>query len=288
MSGFPPGGVNDTYARIIAQWLSERLGQQFIVENRPGAGGTIAAESLARAAPDGYTLLLTTSADAWNATLYDSLKFNYVRDVAAVAPIARAPGVLVVHPSLPAKSVPELIAYAKSNPGKIPVASAGIGSAPHMYWELFRNLTGVDMLHVPYRGGGPAVTDLLGGQVQVYFGTSASSIEHIKAEKLRALAVTTAARVPVLPEIPALAEFLPSYDASIYVGIVAPRSTPTEIISKLNQEINLALANARITRRIAELGDTPLSLSNSEFGKLMADETEKWGKVIRAANIKPE
>jgi len=288
MSGFPPGGVNDTYARLIAQWLSERLGQQFIVENRPGAGGPIAAESLARAAPDGYTLLLTTSADAWNATLYDSLKFNYVRDVAAVAPIARAPGVLVVHPSLPAKSVPELIAYAKSNPGKIPVASAGIGSAPHMYWELFRNLTGVDMLHVPYRGGGPAVTDLLGGQVQVYFGTSASSIEHIKAEKLRALAVTTAARVPVLPEIPALAEFLPSYDASIYVGIVAPRSTPTEIISKLNQEINLALANARITRRIAELGDTPLSLSNSEFGKLMADETEKWGKVIRAANIKPE
>jgi len=288
MSGFPPGGVNDTYARLIAQWLSERLGQQFIVENRPGAGGTIAAESLARAAPDGYTLLLTTSADAWNATLYDSLKLNYVRDVAAVAPIARAPGVLVVHPSLPAKSVPELIAYAKSNPGKIPVASAGIGSAPHMYWELFRNLTGVDMLHVPYRGGGPAVTDLLGGQVQVYFGTSASSIEHIKAEKLRALAVTTAARVPVLPEIPALAEFLPSYDASIYVGIVAPRSTPTEIISKLNQEINLALANARITRRIAELGDTPLSLSNSEFGKLMADETEKWGKVIRAANIKPE
>ena len=175
MSGFPPGGVNDTYARLIAQWLSERLGQQFIVENRPGAGGTIAAELLVRAAPDGYTLLLTTSADAWNATLYDSLKFNYVRDVAAVAPIARAPGVLVVHPSLPAKSVPELIAYAKSNPGKIPVASAGIGSAPHMYWELFRNLTGVDMLHVPYRGGGPAVTDLLGGQVQVYFGHRSST-----------------------------------------------------------------------------------------------------------------
>jgi len=288
MSGFPPGGVNDTYARLIAQWLSERLGQQFIVENRPGAGGTIAAESLARAAPDGYTLLLTTSADAWNATLYDSLKFNYVRDVAAVAPIARAPGVLVVHPSLPAKSVPELIAYAKSNPGKIPVASAGIGSAPHMHWELFRNLTGVDMLHVPYRGGGPAVTDLLAGQVQVYFGTSASTIEHIKADKLRALAVTTAARVPVLPEIPALAEFLPSYDASIYVGIVAPRGMPTEIISKLNQEINLALADARITRRIAELGDTLLALSSSEFGKLIADETEKWGKVIRAANIKPE
>jgi tripartite-type tricarboxylate transporter receptor subunit TctC len=288
VSGFPPGGVNDTYARLIAQWLSERLGQQFIVENRPGAGGTIAAESVARAASDGYTLLLTTSADAWNATLYDSLKFNYVRDVAAVAPIARAPGVLVVHPSLSAKSVPELIADAKSNPGKISVASAGIGSAPHMYWELFRNLTGVDMLHVPYRGGGPAVTDLLAGQVQAYFGTSASSIEHIKAGKLRALAVTTAARVPVLPDIPALAEFLPSYDASIYVGIAAPRGTPTEIISKLNQEINLALADARITRRIAELGDTPLSLSSSEFAKLMVDETEKWGKVIRTANVKAE
>jgi len=288
MSGFPPGGVNDTYARLIAQWLSERLGQQFIVENRPGAEGTIAAESLARAAPDGYTLLLTTSADAWNATLYDSLKFNYVRDVAPVAPIARAPGVLVVHPSLPAKSVPALIAYAKSNPGKIPVASAGIGSAPHMYWELFRNLAGVDMLHVPYRGGGPAVTDLLAGQVQGFFATTASSIEHIKAGSLRPLAVTTAVRVPVLPDIPALAEFLPSYDASIYVGVVAPRSTPTEIISKLNQEVNLALADARIARRIAELGDTPLWLTSSEFARLVADETEKWGKVIRAANVKAE
>jgi tripartite-type tricarboxylate transporter receptor subunit TctC len=182
MSGFPPGGVNDTYARLIAQWLSERLGQQFIVENRPGAGGTIAAESLARAAPDGYTLLLTTSADAWNATLYDSLKFNYVRDVAAVAPIARAPGVLVVHPSLPAKSVPELIAYAKSNPGKIPVASAGIGSAPHMYWELFRNLTGVDMLHVPYRGGGPAVTDCSAGRCR---STSAPAHHRSSTSRLR-------------------------------------------------------------------------------------------------------
>jgi tripartite-type tricarboxylate transporter receptor subunit TctC len=288
VSGFPPGGVNDTYARLIAQWLSERLGQQFIVENRPGAGGTIAAESVVRAAPDGYTLLLTTSADAWNATLYDSLKFNYVRDVAAVAPMARAPGVLVVHPSLPAKSVPELIADAKSNPGKISVASAGVGSAPHMYWELFRNLTGIDMLHVPYRGGGPAVTDLLGGQVQVYFGTTASSIEHIKAGKLRALAVTTATRVPALPDIPALAEFLPSYDASIYVGIAAPHATPAEIISKLNQEINLALTDPKITRRIAELGDAPLSLSSSEFAKLVAEEAGKWGKVIREANVKAQ
>jgi len=288
VSGFPPGGVNDTYARLIGQWLSERLGQQFIVENRPGAGGNIAAESVVRAAPDGYTLLVATSADTWNATLYDNLKFNFIRDIAPVATISRAPGVLVVHPSLPSKSVPELIAYAKSNPGKIPVASAGIGSAPHMYWELFRSLTGVDMLHVPYRGGGPAVTDLLGGQVQVYFGTTASSIEYIRSGKLRPLAVTTATRAAVLPDIPALAEFLPTYEASIYVGIAAPRNTPAEIIRKLNQEINLALADSKITLRIAELGDTPLLLSTSEFAKLIAEETEKWGKVIRAANIKPE
>jgi tripartite-type tricarboxylate transporter receptor subunit TctC len=288
ISGFPPGGVNDTYARLIGQWLSEHLGQQFFVENRPGAGGNIAAETLVRAAPDGYTLLLATSADAWNATLYDNLKFNFVRDVAPVAPISRAQGVLVVHPSLPSQSIPELITYAKSNPGKIPVASAGIGSAPHMYWELFRNLSGVDMLHVPYRGGGPAVTDLLAGQVQVYFGTSASTIEYIRAGKLRPLAVTTATRIAVLPDLPALAEFLPGYEASIFVGIVAPHNTPAEITGKLNQEINLALADARITRRIAELGDTPLALSSSEFANLVADETEKWGRVIRAANVKAE
>jgi tripartite-type tricarboxylate transporter receptor subunit TctC len=288
ISSFPPGGVNDTYARLIGQWLSVRLGQQFFVENRPGAGGNIAAETLVRAAPDGYTLLLATSADAWNATLYDNLKFNFIRDVAAVATISRAPGVLVVHHSLPSKSVPELIAYAKSNPGKISVASAGIGSAPHMYWELFRSLSGVDMLHVPYRGGGPALTDLLAGQVQAYFGTTASSIEYIRARKLRPLAVTTATRLAVLPDIPALAEFLPTYEASIFVGIVAPRDTPAQIISKLNQEINLALADSKITRRIAELGDTPLSLSSSEFAKLINDETDKWGQVIRAAHVKAE
>jgi tripartite-type tricarboxylate transporter receptor subunit TctC len=288
ISGFPPGGVNDTYARLIGRWLSERLGQQFIVENRPGAGGNIAAESVVRAAPDGYTLLVATSADTWNATLYDNLKFNFIRDIAPVATISRAPGVLVVHPSLPSRSVPELIAYAKSNPGKIPVASAGIGSAPHMYWELFRSLTGVDMLHVPYRGGGPAVTDLLGGQVQVYFGTTASSIEYIRSGKLRPLAVTTATRAAALPDIPALAEFLPTYEASIYVGIAAPRNTPAEIISELNHEINLALADSKMTLRIAELGDTPLSLSTPEFAKLIVDETEKWGKVIQAANIKAE
>jgi tripartite-type tricarboxylate transporter receptor subunit TctC len=288
VSGFPPGGVNDTYARLIAQWLSECLGQQFIVENRSGAGGTLAAETVARAAPDGYTLLLTTSADAWNATLYDALKFNFIRDFAAVAAISRGPGVLVVHPSLPARSVPELISEAKSNPGRITVASAGVGSAPHMYWELFRSMTGVDLLHVPYRGGGPAITDLLGGQVQVYFGTTASSIEYIRAGRVRALAVTTAARAPVLPDVPALAEFLPGYEASLYVGIAAPRSTPDEILETLSREITAALAEPRITARIADLGDTPLPLSRDDFGRLIIEEAGKWAKVIRAANIKPE
>jgi tripartite-type tricarboxylate transporter receptor subunit TctC len=286
--GYPPGGVVDIYARLIAQWLSERLGQQFIVENKPGAGGTIAAESVVRAVPDGYTLLLATSADAWNTTLYENLRFNFARDVAAVAPMSRGPGVLVVHPSVPLKSVPELIAYAKGNPNKIAVASAGIGSAPHMYWELFRSVTGVDMLHVPYRGGGPAITDLLGGQVQAYFGTSASTVEYVRAGKLRPLAVTTPTRAAVLPDVPAMAEFLPTYEASIYVGIVAPLNTPAEIVSRLNQEINLALADPKMKQRMTEFADTPLSLSTVEFGKLIADETEKWGKVIRAANIKPE
>jgi len=286
--GYPPGGLVDIYARLIAQWLSERLGQQFIVETKPGAGGTIAAETVARAAPDGHTLLLATSADAWNTTLYDNLRYNFARDVAAVAPISRGPGVLVLHPSLPPQSVPELIAYAKSNPGKVAVASAGIGSAPHMCWELFRSVTGVDMLHVPYRGGGPALTDLLGGQVQAYFGTSASTIEYVRAGRVRALAVTSATRAAALPEVPAMAEFLPTYEASVFVGIVAPHNTPAEIVGRLNQEINLALADPRIRQRIAELADTPLSLSVADFARLIADETEKWGKVIRGAGIKPE
>jgi tripartite-type tricarboxylate transporter receptor subunit TctC len=286
--GFPPGGISDTYARLTGQWLSQRLGQQFIVENRPGAGGNLAAESVAKAAPDGYTLLLTTSADAWNATLYDNLTFNYGHDFAPVATLSRGPGVLVVNPSLAAKSVPELIAEAKSNPGKITVASAGIGSAPHMFWELFRSTTGVDMVHVPYRGGGPAVADLLAGQVQVYFGTNAAVIEHIRAGKLRALAVTGATRTPSLPDIPALAEFLPGYDASIYVGIAAPRDTPADIVGTLSRNINLALADPNIKQRIAGFGDTPLSLSPSEFAKLAADEVEKWRKVIRAGNIRAE
>jgi len=288
VSGFPPGGVNDLYARLIGQWLSERLGQQFVVENRSGAGGNLAAESVARAAPDGYTLLVATSADAWNATLYDSLKYNFIRDFIPVATISRGPGVLVVHPSFPSKTVPELITYARANPGKVTVASSGIGSAPHMYWELFRTLTGIDMVHVPYRGGGPALTDMVGGQVQVFFGTMAVAIEHIRAGKLRPLAVTTTTRAAVLPEVPALAEFLPTYEASIYVGIAAPRSTPAQIVNKLNQETNLALADAKLLLRIAEVGDIPLSLTPTEFAKLVTDETEKWGKVIRAANIKAE
>ena len=288
VSGFPPGGVNDIYARLIGQWLSQRLGRQFFVENRPGAGGNLAAELVVRAAPDGYTLLVTTSADAWNATLYDNLKFNFIRDIAPVATMSRAPGVLVVHPAVAANSVLELIAYAKSNPGQITVASAGVGSAPHMYWELFRSLTGVDMVHVPYRGGGPALADLLGGQVQAYFGTTASTIEYIKAGRLRPLAVTSAMRAALLPETQAMAEFLPSYQASIYVGIAAPRDTAPEIVDKLNREINLGLTGPELTGRIADLGDTPLSLTTSEFAKLIAEETEKWAKVIRAANIKAE
>jgi len=288
ISGYPPGGIVDTYARLIGATLSERLGQQFVVENRPGAGGTIAAAEVAKSLADGYTLLLTTSADAWNATLYGNLNFDVVRDFAPVATISRGPGVLVVNPSLPDRSVPELIADAKSRPGKITVASAGIGSAPYMYWELFRSVTGVDMVHVPYRGGGPAITDLLGGQVQVYFGTFASAIENVRAGKLRALAVTGAKRAPVLPDVPALAEFFPGYEASIYVGIAAPRGTPVEIVNTLSQTINLALTDPKLTARIADLGDTPLPLSTSDFIKLVADETEKWRKVIRAAHIKAE
>ena len=288
VSGFPPGGINDTYARLIGQWLTERLGQSFIVENRSGAGGNLASELVVRAAPDGYTLLLATSADAWNTTLYENLKFNFYRDVAPVASLARGVGVLVVHPSVPARTVSELIAYAKDNPGKITVASAGVGSAPHVYWEMFRTMSGVDMLHVPYRGGGPALTDMLGGQVQVYFATTATSIEYIRSGKLRPLATTGRSRSALLPDIPALAEFLPGYEASIYVGIVAPRSTPAAIVDKLNHEINLGLADARMTQRIAEFGDAPLVMSPSAFGRLIADETEKWAMVIRAAHIKAE
>jgi tripartite-type tricarboxylate transporter receptor subunit TctC len=288
LSGFPPGGISDTYARLIAQWLSMQLGQQFIVENRPGAGGNLAAEAVAKAAPDGYTLLLTTSADAWNATLYQHLNFNIVRDFVPVGTISRGAGILVVNPALPVKTVPELIAYTKEHPGKVTIASAGIGSAPHMFWELFRSKTGVNMVHVPYRGAGPAVVDLLAGQVQVYFGTFAASIEQIRAGKLRALAVSTATRAPVLPDVPALSEYLPGFEASIYVGIAAPRGTPSPIVDKLNHTMSAALADATIKRRIAELGDAPLALSPAEFTKLVADEYEKWAAVIRTAGVRAE
>jgi tripartite-type tricarboxylate transporter receptor subunit TctC len=286
--GFPPGGISDTYARLIAQWLSQQLGQQFIVENRPGAGGNLAAEAVAKAAPDGYTLLLTTSADAWNATLYRNLSFNIIHDFAPVAPISRGAGILVVNPGFPPKSVPELIAYAKAHPGKVTVASAGIGSAPHMFWELFRSKTGVDMVHVPYRGGGPAVVDLIAGQVQVYFGTYAATIQQVRAGTLRALGVTNATRASVLPDVPAIAESVPGYEASIYVGIAAPRSTPAAIVDKLAGTMKAALADPGMTKRIAELGDTPLSLSPPEFTKLVADEAEKWAEVIRVAGVKAE
>ena len=287
-SGFPPGGISDTYARLIAQWQAQQLGQQFIVENRPGAGGNLAAEAVAKAAPDGYSLLLTTSADAWNATLYRNLSFNIVRDFAPVAPISRGGGILVTNPAFPPKSVLELIAYAKSHPGKVTVASAGVGSAPHMFWELFRSKTGVDMVHVPYRGGGPAVVDLIAGQVQVYFGTFAATIEQVRAGKLRALGVTNATRASVLPDVPAIAESVPGYEATIYVGIAAPHGTPAAIVDKLAGTMKAALADPGITKRIAEFGDAPLSLSPAEFTKLVADETEKWAQVIRVAGVKAE
>jgi tripartite-type tricarboxylate transporter receptor subunit TctC len=288
LSGFPPGGVSDTYARLVAQWLSEHLGQQFIVENRPGAGGNLAAEGVAKSAPDGYTLLLTTSADAWNATLYQNLSFDIVRDFTPVATMSRGAGVLVVNPSLPPKSVPELIAYAKANPGKITMASAGIGSAPHMYWELFRAKTGVNMVHVPYRGGGPAIADLLGDHVDAYFGTSAAVIGYVRADKLRPLGVTSAKRLSALPDVPAIGEFVPGYEATIYVGIAAPHDTPMEIVNALNHEINLSLADPKMTAKIAELGDAPLSLSTAEFQKLVVDEAEKWAAVIKSAGVRAE
>ena len=279
--------ANDIVARLIGQWLSERLGQPFIIENRPGAGSNIATEAVVRAPPDGYTLLLVGPPNAINATLYDKLNFNFIRDIAPVASIVRVPNVMVVNPSVPAKTVPEFIAYAKANPGKINMASAGIGSSAHVAGELFKMMTGVDMVHVPYRGAAPALTDLLGGQVQVCSPRMPASIEYIKAGKLRALAVTTATRSEALPDVPTVGEFVPGYEASSWYGVGAPKNTPAEIVDKLNKEINAALADPKIKARLADLGGTALAGSPADFGKLIADETEKWGKVIRAANIKP-
>jgi tripartite-type tricarboxylate transporter receptor subunit TctC len=288
IAGFPPGGGVDLYARLIAQWLSERLGQQFFVENRPGAGGNLGTEAAAKAPADGNALLLAYSGDAWNATLYANLKFNFIRDIEPIATISRGTGVLLANPSFPPKSVPELIAYAVSNPGRITVASGGIGSPPHVFLELFKNMTGVDMLHVPYRGGGPALTDLLGGQVQIYFATMAQSVEHIRARTVRALAVTGATRVEALPDIPTIGEFVPGYEASQWYGLCAPKNTPADIIGKLSREINAGLGDPGIRARIAEFGDTVFASSQTDFGKLILEDTEKWGKVIRTANIKAE
>jgi tripartite-type tricarboxylate transporter receptor subunit TctC len=286
--GYPPAGASDIAARLIGQWLSDRLGQPFVIENRPGASGNIGTEAVVNAPPDGYTLLLVNAGNAINATLYDKLKYNLIRDIAPVAGIIRVPLVMQVNPSVPVKTVPEFIAYAKANPAKLNMASAGNGTPQHVSGELFKMMAGVNMTHVPYRGSAPALTDLLGGQVQVVFDTTLASIEYIRAGRLRPLAVTTATRLEALPEIPTVSDFLPSYEASGWYGVGAPKNTPTEIVDKLNKEINAALANPQMKAQLADLGGIVLALSPAEFGKLIADETEKWGRVIRAANIKPE
>src|SRR5262245_25362582 len=288
MVGFAAGGAQDILARLIGQWLSERLGHQFVVENRPSGGGNIAAEAVVRAPADGYMLLIIATVNAIYATLYDKLNYNLVRDIAPVAGIIRVPSVVVVNPSIPVNTVPELIAYAKANPRKLAMASPGTGSANHVAGELLKMMARVDMVHVPYRSGGPALTDLLGGQVQVMFVTTVSSIGYIKAGRLRALAVTTATRSDILPDVPTVGEFLPGYEASSWFGIGAPKATPAEIIEKLNKEINTGLADPKMKTRIAELGATVFASSSADFGKFIADETEKWGKVIKFAGIKPE
>jgi tripartite-type tricarboxylate transporter receptor subunit TctC len=286
--GAPPGGGHDIVARLIGEWLSERLGQPFVIDNRPGGGENIATEAVVRSSPDGYTILLVTGTNAINTTLYERLNFNFIRDIAPVAAIARMPELMVTNFSEPAKTVSEFIAYAKANPSKLNIASGGIGTPSHMAGELFKTMTGINMVHVPYRGVAPALTDLIGGQVQVMFSASTSSIGHIKAGRLRALAVSTATRSDALRDIPTVGEFLPGYEASIWYGVGVPTGTPAEIIGKLNKEINAGLAEPKIKARLADLGGDVLALSPADFGKLIADETEKWGKVIRAANIKPE
>jgi tripartite-type tricarboxylate transporter receptor subunit TctC len=286
--GFAPGGANDILARLIGQWLSERLGQPFVIENRPGGGSNIATEAVVRAAPDGYTLLLVGPPQAINATLYEKLNFNFLRDIAPVAGIIRAPNVMEVNPSVPAKTVSEFIAYAKANPGRVNMASAGNGTGPHMAGELFKMMAGVNIVHVPYRGSGPALTDLLGGQVQVMFDALPPSMEHIRTGKLRALAVTTAARSLALPDVPTVSEFVPGYEASASFGVGAPRSTPADIVEKLNKEINGALADPKLKARLADLGGLTLPGSPADFGKLLAEETEKWGKVVKFSGAKPD
>jgi tripartite-type tricarboxylate transporter receptor subunit TctC len=288
IAGFTAGGGVDITARLIGQWLADRLGQSFVVENRAGAGGNIGTEAVVNAAPDGHTLLLATVPNAVNASLYEKLNFNFIRDIAPVAGIIRVPMVILLHPSVPAKTVPELIGYAKANPGKVNMASAGNGSAPHMAGELFKMMAGVDMVHVPYRGQGPALSDLLGGQVQVLFATAPGTTDYISTGKLRALAVTSASRAELLPELPPVRDFVPGYETTQWYGMAAPARTPAEIVGKLNREINAALADPGMKARLAAIGGEPLPGSAGEFGKLISEDTEKWAKVVRAAGIKAE
>jgi tripartite-type tricarboxylate transporter receptor subunit TctC len=286
--GFAAAGPSDIAARLIGQWLSERLGRQFVIENRSGAGSNIATETVVRAPSDGYTLLLVGAPAAINATLYNNLNFNVIRDITPVAGILRVPLVMVVNPSVPANTVAEFVAYAKANPGKVNLATGGPGSVPDVAGELFKFMAGVDLVRVGYRGGGPALIDLLGGQMQVMFESTLTTIAYIRAGELRALAVTSATRSAALPDIPTVAEFLPGYEASAWFSIGAPKNTPSELVDKLNMEINAGLADAKIKQGLADLGGLPMPMTAAEFGKLIADETEKWGKVIRAANIKAE
>jgi tripartite-type tricarboxylate transporter receptor subunit TctC len=286
--GFPAGGANDMLARLVGQWLSERLGSPFIIENRPGAATNIATEAVARAPPDGYTLLLIAQVNAINVTLYGKLNFDFIRDIAPIAGLMRVPSVMEVNPSLPAKTVPEFIAYAKANPGKLNMASAGNGTSSHVSGELFKIMAGVDMLHVPYRGAAAALTDLIAARVQVYFDLMPNSIAHIRAGKVRPLAITTATRSDALPDLPSLGDFVSGYEVNTWFGVGAPTGTPAAIVDKLNREINAALADPQMKARLAELGGTVLAGTPADFAKMIADETQKWAKVIRAANIKPD
>lgn len=286
--GQAAGSSSDIVARVMAQWLSERLAQQFVVEDRPGAGGNIGAEAVVRAPADGYTLLLVNSQNAINAMLFDALSFNFIRDIAPIAAIFRTSLVMVVNQSVPADTVPEFIAYAKANPGSLNMASAGNGGPQHVAGELFKFMAGVDMRHVPYRGSTPALTDLLGGHVQVMFDVTPSSLPHIRAGKLRSLAITTATRADVLPEIPTMSDFLPGYEASAWLGIGAPKDTPIAILDSLNKEINAGIFDPKIRKQLVDLGGVPMATTRADFGKLIAEDTEKWGKVIKAAGIKPD
>jgi tripartite-type tricarboxylate transporter receptor subunit TctC len=288
IAGWPAGGVTDIVARLMGQWLSERLGQQFVVENRVGANTNLATEAVMRAPADGYTLLLATAANAINATFYDRLNFNFVGDIAPIAGIVDSPLVMLVNPSFSAKTVPEFIAYAKANPGKLSMASGGTGSPPHVSGELFKMMAGINMLHVPYRGDAPAITDLIGGQVHVYFGTIGGSIEHIRAGKLRPLAVSTAKRLDVLPDIPTVGDFLPGYESTTWQGLVAPKNTPAEIVDMLHKAVNAALVDPRMKARFAELGVIVLPGTRADFAKLIANDTEKWTKVIKFSGAKAE